>query len=247
MTVELVADGQADSCVKQYSHIELKLDELSQFRLVVSHVVSPSQFYVFPLEQVGPLLYSLESSLYQYYNKKKNCKALKSEAIIPGTPCCLFNEEEGVMYMYRGLIAAGASKNFCDSSMDQCTVLCVDYGWTVLAPIASLFELDSQFFDTPVLITACRLRGIAPRQTEQSFQLSELSSSSETTSESVKSPDQVSINTSQSMKSVSKWRPQCGWNQECINNFISLVHDRVLVAAVSTDNTEGWVFLVEKL
>ena len=193
-----------------YHCTSVSVDDESQFHLVVSHVESPSLFYVFPIDQVASTLYILESDLFTYYDHPCNCISIDVSRIVPDTPCCVRNIEKGVVYMYRGLIVSDCYET------SKCSVLCVDYGWRCVAALDDVFELDRQFFNVPVLVTACSLFGVTPKQSLGS------------TSDREKACVGLSVvaDTSQ-------------WSQEATNRLSAIVHDKVLVGVVYENNKSG--------
>ena len=207
-----------DEVFKTYHHMNLKLDDEFQFHLLVSHVESPSLFYVFPINQVGSLLHELEADLFKYYSDISNCTMIN---IKPGTPCCVKSMEDGAECFYRGLLISTAI-----SSMDQivCTILCVDYGWTVLSFVESVYKLDDQFFMVPVLVMACSLFGLIPPF------LQKIKSSTDQSLDSNNSYEE--LDASPILAHCCDKRGTGTWSKNALENFNHIVGDNVLVGIV---------------
>ena len=143
---------------------ELSLGSSSEFPLVVSHIESPWLFYVFPTEQSAETLSDLEFSLFQYYSNPNNCRILKDEtSIIVGSLCCLQEEENGMINIYRGVVTSlSVAMETTDSTQPHCSVMCIDYGWRKSVAMDTLFVLEAQFLELPIQCVPCILNGIAP-------------------------------------------------------------------------------------
>ncbi len=206
-----------DQVFTAYHHVDLKLDEELQFHLVVSHVESPSLFFVFPINQVGSLLYGIENDLFSYYDNSSNCKLIDSKSVKPGTPCCLRNMEEGVPNFYRGLIT---SNTIISNNGIECTVLCVDYGWSFVSRLESVFKLDNCFFVVPVMITACSLFGVVPTISKS---IEPPKTSNDDSNESIASPV---------LSHCRKRKITSTWSKEASDKFNVMVTDKVLIGTV---------------
>ena len=143
---------------------ELSLGSSSEFPLVVSHIESPWLFYVFPTEQSAETLSDLEFSLFQYYSDPNNCRVLKDEtSIVIGSLCCLQEEENGMINIYRGVVTSlSVAMETTDSTQPHCSVMCVDYGWRKSVAMDTLLVLEAQFLELPIQCVPCILNGIAP-------------------------------------------------------------------------------------
>ncbi len=177
---------------------------------------------MFPLDQVASTLYTLESDLFKYYDQPCNCLSMDVSRIVPDTPCCVRNMEKGEVYMYRGLIVSNCYET------SKCSVLCVDYGWKFVAALDNVFELDRQFFNVPVLVTACSLFGVIPKQPQHSV------------SDREKACDS-SVNSSV----VADTKSNIQWPQEVTDKLFAIVHDKVLVGVVYENNKSGWLLLMQ--
>ena len=231
--------SSGDQPTAEFFHcVDLKLDEDSQFRLMVSHIESPSLFYVFPIDQVGSVLHELESNLCKYYADAGNCELLDSKNVKKGTPCCMRNMENGVASMYRGMITSSVVSR--DSGTEKCSILCVDYGWTLLAPLHSVYELAVQFFAVPVLVTACSLLGVIPKSPQKPTDRSW--SPCSTTVDSGSLGDLVSSGSSSNASppvSNDVSRTTCEWSQDVSDRFSTIIHDKILVGVVYEKEKAG--------
>ena len=133
------------------------IDINTQFILIVSHIVTPSCFYVFPGENANTL-HILETELNHHYSDESHCKILQdvTKDSICCIKCCDIIEESSdpVVVVCRGIV----------QSLEQssASVLCFDYGIVRDVQMNELFVLEPWFFEMPIQCICCSLEGIAP-------------------------------------------------------------------------------------
>ena len=131
------------------------LSARGEFALLVSHVNSPSQFYVHPVQtDTAHDIDQLTSSMSKHYSVGDNLVPLHPGQFDAGHLCCVQSADDGLWY--RGVIV----EEMCTS--DQCSVLFVDYGDIQVVHKSTLSVLDQMFVKTPIQCVCCSLCGIRP-------------------------------------------------------------------------------------
>ena len=126
------------------------------FTVLVSHVNSPSQFYVHPVQpDTAHELDQLISSMSAHYSVEENSIPLHRLQYDVGTVCCVRSAYDGLWY--RGIVMERDVY-----VLNNCNVLFVDYGDTQLVDKDSVFVLDQMFVNAPVQCICCSLCGVRP-------------------------------------------------------------------------------------
>lgn len=161
--------------------LSIQLGSSGDFRLLVAHVISPSLFFVYPIQsQTTSDMSALPYLLHQHYSDASKCNRLSREQAKVGATCCVFSPEDDVWC--RGVIVSvteekcekDRTKRKAKSSRKKGTraegvltkkrykVLAVDYGNTCVVDADGLWLLNEEHCKFPVLCVACSLAGISP-------------------------------------------------------------------------------------
>ena len=155
--------------VKDLKPLVIHLGSSKDFLLLVSHVVSPSQFYVYPVQQQSASdMVTLPDSLQQHYSDTAKSIPLPCDHVRTGNLCCLQFSADGLYC--RGVII---SVRDCEDTSDdlpkperECHVLSIDYGDSNWVKASALSILDVKFCKFPVQCVSCMLCGIRPSSSE---------------------------------------------------------------------------------
>lgn len=148
--------------------LPVQLGQSNDFDVLISHVVTPSQFFVHPVQQesVDNMLI-FPKSLRSHYTDRVNCCPLPTEQLIAGNLCCIHLSEEDVWC--RGVVTSvGKRAQECSSAKqdgiknDICQVFLVDDGRTLQVRVTDIYALDKKFYRPPVLCVCCALNEIQP-------------------------------------------------------------------------------------
>ena len=117
------------------------VDDENMFPLMISHLVSPSEFYVNPLQ---PEMSNLQQSMNKYYSLASNREVLRNDNLKTGSICCVESDNS----WFRGVIT---------ESHRKCLVYYVDFGDSEWKMPSSLYALSPKFLTFPVQCLRCTL------------------------------------------------------------------------------------------
>ena len=138
--------------------LSITLRDSSEFCVLVSHVVSPFEFYVHPIqEDIASEMMSLTDSLSSYYSTSTNCRQLPPQHIESGVLCSVQLPKDGVWY--RAVLTSNIHPPE-SGAVNQCSVQLVDYGETHTIPIENVYELAQEFSSNPPQVICCKLAGV---------------------------------------------------------------------------------------
>ena len=119
----------------------------SQMNVVVSHIVSPSEFYIQPLIH-STSLESLLDDMFKYYGTQKKGFQLQSPYV--GLHCSAPYTDGN---FYRGRV--------CALDAENAEVYYLDFGNTDVISLKNIFTLSSRFTSLPAQAIKCRLSGVS--------------------------------------------------------------------------------------
>ena len=153
------SNTSAHNTVSDLAPLSLQLGSCNDFTIFMSHIVSPSKFFVHLLEEkhVSKMV-SLAEGLNDHYSQPSNCVSLVPEQVTVGTMCCLQSPDDG--QWCRGLIIS--VKPSTDASLKEANIFFLDYGDSSQIRSDMLMELDKKFHPIPPQCICCALSGIQP-------------------------------------------------------------------------------------
>ena len=119
----------------------------SQMDVLVSYIVSPSEFYVQPLSSYAELQ-TLMDDMFTYYSTQRKGFPLQSPYV--GVHCSAPYHDGSY---YRGIVKAVDSQ--------YAKVFYLDFGNTEVVPVNNLFTLSSKFISLPAQAITCCLSGVS--------------------------------------------------------------------------------------
>ena len=139
--------------------LSLQLGSCNDFTIFMSHIVSPSKFFVHLLEEKSvSKMVSLAEGMNDHYSQPSNCVSLVPEQVAVGTLCCLQSPDDG--QWCRGLIIS--VKPSTDASLKEVNIFFLDYGDSIQIRSDMLMELTKKFHPIPPQCICCALSGIQP-------------------------------------------------------------------------------------
>ena len=146
------------SCLKPLS---IELGPTSDFTFLVSHVVSPTEFYVHPIqENIAHGMSRVTESLLKHYSILSNqCHISQSTlstklADNSGSKVLCAVQCPDDEQWYRGVISASPQEG------DTCLVQLLDFGECIRVSLGNVFELAEEFCDFPSEAVCCSLGSV---------------------------------------------------------------------------------------
>jgi len=134
----------------------LQIDEKCEFNMLVSHVVSPTEFFIHPLqEDFVKKLNSLEELLSNLLDDRSEKLKQFNKLASPQTDnslCCVQHPEDQ-SFLCRGVVLGQ------EDQTNNFLIHLLDFGETVAVEEQSVFELPSELCDFPCLAIRCSLIG----------------------------------------------------------------------------------------
>lgn len=142
----------------------LQLGSSDEFTLLMSHVVSPSKFFVHLVEEKSASeMVSLTEGLNSHYSQHANRIPLLPEQVEIGTLCCIQSPDDG--QWCRGLITS--VRKSAHSSPKDVHIFYLDYGDSTQTTTEAVMILDHTFHHFSAQCICCVLDAIqAPRSSE---------------------------------------------------------------------------------
>ena len=168
MMLEAVPAGvpQADGCSPEtdasYSldklpALLLQLGSCDDFTLLMSHIVSPSKFFVHLVEEKSASeMVGLTEGLNHHYSQDANRVPLLSEQVEIGTLCCIQSPDDG--QWCRGLITS--VKKSASSSPTEVRILYLDYGDSAQTTTEAVMLLHHTFHHFSAQCICCALDAV---------------------------------------------------------------------------------------
>ena len=221
-------------------------NDSDHYSVIVSHVVSPSEFYLnfaSDTEEVKNFD-SFQQSLYEHYSAENEAEDDLSENLTVGVLCSA-KYIDGTWN--RGIIRDIQCTN-SDEKKTKYLIQYIDYGNYQWVAINNIRSLQEEFLSQPALTICCSLSAVLPgrvkkwqqRKTHLSSKVLMAPAGSE---DDVQELDQDSedlfIHGDQSVFESAKESKDCSireWSQEATDRFMHLTDGKVLVAAI---NEEG--------
>ena len=214
--------------------LSISLKDSSEFSLLVSHVISPFEFYVHPVqEDIASEMMNLSDSLSNYYSISTNRRQISPQHIGSGVLCSVQLPKDSVWYR---AILTSTVRPAERESVSECSVQLLDYGETHTIPVENVYELDKEFSCNPPQVICCKLAGVET--------LSESDTTAETGSRC------VSIQTTHPSSVVSN-SDDDDEEKSCSNKidtklgeiFRSLVSEKQLIARVKDEGKSNEEFM----
>ena len=143
----------------------IELGALGEFVMLVSHVNSPSQFYVHPVQSdTAHDLDQLVLSMSKHHSIPGNLVPLCPEQLVPGSLCSVWSAGDGLWC--RGVIVEREE----GSNLKRWCVFFVDYGDVQVVDEDAMFVLDPALMSTPAQCVCCSLCGVKPPRGEEGVQ-----------------------------------------------------------------------------
>ncbi len=158
--------------------LSVQLGSSGDIRVLVSHVISPSRFFVHPIQQqtisdIAALPYSLQ----QRYSDPSKCTRLSRDQAKVGTACCTLSPEDDLWC--RGVIVSITEEQVEEKTRKSRSkekvsptegvlvkktyeVLSIDYGGFSKVNADDLWLLDKECSKFPVLSICCSLVDVCP-------------------------------------------------------------------------------------
>ncbi|KAM4636974.1 tudor domain-containing protein 1 [Discoglossus pictus] len=162
MCERLEAQEDTTACMApRWISVELPLNEAVQARVL--KVISPDQFYTFPIENRVDVekLRQVMLEMGAYGHTEKGSNQFRPSV---GDACCAKFSEDG--QWYRAVVL--------DTSDSSVTVAYADYGNIERLPISSLLPIKESFLQPPVQVVLCSLADVAPVSDKWSTAATEL-------------------------------------------------------------------------
>lgn len=166
LSAQFISDGFAEPALTQEVsspvpvRVEVDVTELpvmgmdvgQRERVYVSHVVSPTQFWL-QQEVVAVDLDDMMTDLQTYFGSESSHKAVGISHIVPYAPCVARFAEDNQFYRAQVVRSSG---------FQSCEVFFVDYGNTEEVSVSNLKALPDQFSKLPGAAIEAGLSGIDP-------------------------------------------------------------------------------------
>ena len=142
--------------------LSVDLGASNDFQLLISLVVSPSQFFVHPVQQQSATdMIALPELLQKHYANVAVCRSLPAQDIAEGALCCAPFPEDGSWC--RAVITSVRRKHHTTESANmECKILYFDYGDTLWINSSALYVLDETFLKFPMQSICCSLADTQP-------------------------------------------------------------------------------------
>ena len=144
--------------------LSVDLGASNDFQLLVSLVVSPSKFFVHPVQQQSATdMTALPELLQKHYADAATCMSLPAKDIAVGVLCCAPFPEDGSWC--RAVVTSIRRKHHTSESESthlECRILYFDYGDTLLINSSALYVLDETFLKFPMQCICCSLADTQP-------------------------------------------------------------------------------------
>ena len=147
-TTESVEDGAAADVDRKC----VALHRGHRVKVTVSHVISPSLFYVQRDDKLVQLD-ELAESMMEYYSSLAEGDGLIEDLAVGQVCASLYGEDEDKTW-YRAVVQS------IDADADLCELLYVDYGNCDTVPRSSVRELPAEFQTLPWQCVSCSLAGV---------------------------------------------------------------------------------------
>ena len=149
----------AHDTLSDLAPLSLQLGSCNDFTILMSHIVSPSKFFVHLVEEKSASeMVSLTEEMNDHYSQPSNCVPLVPEQLTVGTLCCLQSPDDD--QWCRGLIIS--VKPSTEASLKEVNIFFLDYGDSIQIRSDMLMELDKKFHQLPAQCICCALSDIQP-------------------------------------------------------------------------------------
>ena len=152
------SDNQLLPTISCLQPLSIELGPASDFSFLVSHVVSPREFYVHPVqENIAQWLSGLTESLLKHYSGSSQCQlslstlkhSLHAQDSSRRVLCCVQCPDD--KQWYRGVISSPVQEG------GKCLVQLLDYGEYLEVSLDNVYELAEEFCDLPAQAVCCSL------------------------------------------------------------------------------------------
>lgn len=161
-TSPIFMDYKYEASLKPRQLQFLKYASAHTIMISLSHVISPTHFYVHLRDEQSTLLHPLSKSLNSLYEHSQQVPVTQPDI---GSYWVVHTAQMNSWNRVKILSlsnANGSNDNQKNVKPTTCQVFLVDWGLVETVPIAQLRPLVKEVLDTPCLALRCRLDGIYP-------------------------------------------------------------------------------------
>ena len=145
--------------------LSIDLGTSSDFPLLMSLIVNPSKFFVYPIQKRSAAeMTALPELLQKHYSDAASCTPLPAKSVTVGALCCApFPEDDSwCRAMITSIRLEEGDPNSSETPNLECRILYFDYGDTLWIKSSALYVLDRAFLEFPMQCICCSLAEIQP-------------------------------------------------------------------------------------